>query len=696
MFCFLMKRLPQGWRSRGVGVCALLLLWLAFPAGGTAETLDDEATLQYLKQLSLEGLLELEVSSVSKKNEKLSDAAAAIFVLTQEDIRRSGMRTLPDLLRLVPGLHVANIDAHTWAISARGFNGLFANKLLVLIDGRSVYTPLYSGVYWDMQDTVLEDIERIEVIRGPGAAIWGANAVNGVINIITKSARETPGGFVSAGSGSADRAEVNARYGVVDDRLAWRIFGKYLKRDDFETQTGGESHDDWDTQRAGFRVDWTPRDSDKMTLEGDLYQGQGEQRMDLNRSDFGFQPFATDVDMSGGDLLARWEKSLDDSSSLMLQAYYDRTLREDGFLKQSRDTWDLDFNHRFSLGQRQDLIWGGGYRFTSDTTEAGYASGMLPEDRNDDLFSLFVQDDIALRPERLHLIFGSKFEHNDFTGFEIQPTVRLLWTPDQHHSVWSAVSRAVRTPSRADHDLQVSLVNEQNTTVPAFDPVSGTWVMVPALVQVSGRGSRDFESEELVAYEIGYRAQPSARLSLDCSLFYNDYRKLRSQEPEDSVITVNPDASVTVEQVYFIDNKLEGESFGAEIFLRYQITDWWSLAGSFSWVKIQLHSKGSSTDPLGEDAEGETPQHQANLYSYINLPHGWELDSSLFYYDNSYKVPSYIRFDLRLGWRPSPHWEFSLKGENLLDDRHPEFITYLGVESSEVPRSWFANVKWHF
>jgi len=695
MFRFLMKDSLGGTWRFGIEIAALFLC-LLLPVSLQANALEEDETLQYLKQLSLEHLLELEVSSVSKKNEKLSDAAAAIFVLTQEDIRRSGSHTLPDLLRLVPGLHVANIDAHTWAITSRGFNGLFANKLLVMIDGRTVYTPLYSGVYWDMQDVVLEDIERIEVIRGPGAAIWGANAVNGVISIITKSACDTGGGFASIGGGSVDHSQLNVRYGMVQDRLAWRVFGKHLDRDEFETETGGESSDAWDTQRAGFRLDWTPLAFDKVTIEGDLYQGKGEQRMDLNRSDFGFQPFATDVDVSGGNLLARWERILDDTSSLMLQAYYDRTLREDGFLKQSRDTWDLDFNHRFLLGERQELIWGGGYRFTADVTDSGYASGMLPEDREDDLFSLFAQDDITLRQDRLHLIIGSKFEHNDYTGFEIQPTVRLLWTPNQYHTFWGAVSRAVRTPSRADHDLQVSVVNEQSTSLPVFDPVSGTWVMVPALVQLSGRGSRDFESEELLAYEVGYRAQPIPRLSFDCSLFYNDYRKLRSQEPDEAIFTVNPDASLTVEQPYYIDNKLEGESFGAEVFLRYQLTDWWHVAGSFSWVKILLHSQGSSNDPIGEDGEGETPQHQANFYSYIDLPHGWELDGSLFYSDNSYQVPSFVRLDLRLGWRPSPQWEFSLKGENLLDDRHPEFVTYLGVESSEVPRSWFADVKWHF
>lgn len=665
-------------------ILASLLIGLFLVSSGQAAEINQ---LEQLKAMTLENLMQVTVFSASKKQEQLSEVSAAMSVITQEDIRRSGARTLPDLLRGVPGLSVANMDAHTWAISSRGFNGLFANKLLVLMDGRTLYTPLYSGVYWDMQDTLLKDIERIEIIRGPGATIWGANAVNGVINIITRKADETEGVFLSAGTGSLDKSSVNARVGHVGKQLSYRLYAKHLDRNNFEShdENGGEHPDQWANQKAGFRLDWAGHKDRALSIQGDIYKGRSDQLMTLGS---GFD-FETDVKLSGGNLQLEWEQPLSASSSWGLQTYLDRTLRKDGFLNQSRTTYDIAFNHHLQAKGSQDIVWGGGYRYTTDNTSAGVASAMVPRSRSTEVINLFLQDDIALLDEKLHLIIGSKMEHNNYTGYEIQPTARMVWTPTERQSFWGAVSRAVRTPSRADSDLSATIA--QVATTVNLGPMT-----FPATMHMNVTGNPNFESEELIAYELGYRTQPTKNFSVDVALFYNDFNNLRTQNATTPILDTSDPLNISIEVPVAIANNMKGEAYGLEIAANWQVTKRWKLAGSFSWLETFLHHTDPAGDPIGENAEDETPQHQASLRSYFDLPNDLEFDTSLFYFSSFYKTPEHLRCDIRLGWNPISPWEFSVKVENIFDDQHREFFDSLGLVTGDVPRNIFAELKYTF
>ena len=667
-------------------LCCYSMIYITTLSSAFAGSSD---SLLQLKTMSLENLMQITVFSASKKTELLSNVPAAMHVITREEILRSGARTLPDLLRGVPGLSVANMDAHTWAISSRGFNGLFANKLLVLMDGRALYTPLYSGVYWDMQDTLIEDIERIEIIRGPGATIWGANAVNGVINIITRNANETSGLFASAGAGSNDKNSLNVRYGNRGDKLSYRIYAKRLERDNFDAHEGdGEHADSWQNETGGFRIDWVAANRNQIKIQGDIFHGSSEQTTTLGAG----TKFETDVDLAGGNLQLQWKKQLSNNASWSLQTYLDRSLRDDWFLAQSRTTWDTSFNHSFSLLDNQSITWGGGYRYTTDHTTGGEYSAMVPASRSNDILNLFIQDDWMLLDDELHLLIGSKVEHNDYSGYEIQPTARILWTPNKQHSFWGSVSYAVRTPSRADSDLVATIaqINSEQTISTPFGPMT-----VPATTTMGVTGNPEFDSEKLLAYEIGYRMQAHKNFSLDAACFYNIYKDLRTQDfgtPE-----VNPLA--TPIQVYLpitIGNNMDGKTYGFELNTNWQARSWWKLSASYSWMKMLLHHKRATGDPIGEKAEEETPEHQASLKSYIDLPHNVKWDTSLFYVDNFSQVPAHLRCDMRLAWSPNPSWEISLKGENLFDKSHREFFDSLGMITSDVPRNWYAEIKYHF
>jgi iron complex outermembrane receptor protein len=643
-----------------------------------------ESDLTYLKRLSLENLLGIEVSTVSKKSEPLSDAAAAIHVITREDIRRSGSRSLPELLRLVPGMQVARIDAHTWAVSARGFNGLFANKLLVLIDGRSVYTPLFSGVYWDVQNPPLEDIERIEVIRGPGAAIWGANAVNGVINVITRRAEQTQGVLLRAGSGNIDLARGTVRYGGrFGERGHFRIYGSYADRDNFRNDRGDETNDGWDNVQGGFRMDWSASPRDQLTLQGDVYQSESTQSLYfVSLAQTHPNGLRAGVDAFGGNLLARWRHDMRSGASLTVQSYYDRTERKDAFLDESRDTWDLDVTHRFAPTAHQELVWGLGYRITADRTSPGLSSVMVPAQRNRQLFSLFIQDDVALCDDRLHLIFGSKLEHNDYTGWEMQPSARLRWTLSPRHTLWAAVSRAVRSPSRSEHDMQAV----SGVSTGGVPPVTTVRMVM---------GDEDFRSEKLLACELGYRTQLHPRVALDIALFYNDYRRLRTLTAGEP-IPAGPD---TVILPLEFGNRMKGETYGLEALVNLRLRDDWRLTFGYSWLRVALHTTANVVEASGELTEGNDPEHRFSVCSYMDLPKGWSFDTSLFYCDSLHDgaLPAYWRLDVRLGWRPCRAMEVSLKAENLLDGEHPEFEeTIFHTRPTQVPRSILGEITWRF
>ena len=663
-------------------LCFLLLLLVVPPARGADSEIDQQ--LNYLKQLSLEELTTLEVTSVSKSPEKLVDAASAIFVITAEDLRRGGFRSIPEALRLVPGMQVAHMDANKWAISARGFNAWFANKLLVLIDGRSVYSPLYSGVWWDVQDTMIEDIDRIEVIRGPGATLWGANAVNGVINIITKKARDTQGMLFTAGGGNLEQGFGSLRYGnSIGEDADYRVYLKYFNRDSFEKANGSRADDDWENIRGGFRLDWEHSD-DTMTLQGDIYTGNSGGTTSITGT-IPHQVFADNADISGGNLLGRWTRTLSTNDELSLQIYYDRTVRKLEILSETRDTFDLEFQHRFSLEDQQKITWGAGYRVAHDHQGNNFETIVFdPDSRTDSLFSAFVQDRISLFQDQLAITLGSKFEHNDFSGFEIQPSARLRWSPLSGHTLWAAVSRAVRTPSRADHDLSVKLLSFRTG---------------PTVNYVTIHGNNHFDSEEVIAYEIGYRLYAIEHLSLDFAAFYNVYHDLRVTHmgsPSSPIFSFPP--PVEREFPMTMANQYHMDTHGIEISGDLELTEWWRLSGAYSWLHTHLFSDDEETGL--EMAEGNSPSHQFTCRSFIDLPGHLEFDTTLFYVDNlssTYMhIPSYTRLDLRLGWQPRPNLELSLKLENLLDNRHPEYGSSDGIVTTQVPRSFYGKITWQF
>lgn len=621
---------------------------------------------------------DLEVTSVTKSASTVGKSPAAIYVITPEMIRRSSATSIPGLLRMVPGLQVARIDANKWAVSSRGFNGRFANKLLVMIDGRSVYTPVFSGVYWDIQDTVLQDIERIEVIRGPGATLWGANAVNGVINIITKKAKDTQGAMITSGGGSEDRAINSVRYGGSNgSNLHYRVYGKHSERDSGYTSSG--AHDDWRQKRVGFRADWNPdrNDNDLVTFQGDYYEGQaGTSEGFPVLSPPGNSSGYNNDHVAGGNLLTRWTHRFDEESSFDLQFYYDRADRTDYFIDQTIDVLDLDLSHHFRLSDRQRLTWGMRYRHVSDVLRAfdPFVLQFTPEKRTTNMFSAFLQDEITLIEDTLKLTLGSKFEHNDFTGFEIQPGARLLWTLDERKVAWASVSRAVRTPSRSDDDMQLVFTN--------INPAPATYL--------GNRGNRGVDSEDLLAIELGYRAQPTDRFSWDAALFYNEYSDLRANTP--GTMTFPPPAFILYQES---TNEMDGETYGFEVSGSYNISPFWRMQGSYSFLQMQLHSGPNTRAGSDSDIEGGSPHNQAYVQSSWDIRHDMEFDVIGRYVDNlpAIDVSNYVSLDLRLGWRPNENWEFAIYGRNLLEEHRLEYVGTDTLET-EVDRGVFAQAVW--
>jgi iron complex outermembrane recepter protein len=643
-----------------------------------------------LTEMKIEDLMNLEVTSVSRKAEKASDAAAAIFVITQEDLRRSGATSIPEALRMVPGLQVARIDANKWAITSRGFSGRFANKLLVLIDGRTVYTPLFSGVYWELQDTLLQDVERIEVIRGPGATLWGANAVNGIINVITKQAKNTQGTLLSAGSGTHEAGFGDARYGAkIGKDARYRIYAKYFKQNEFELTSGEGANDDWDVLRGGFRLDWEKTAHDSLTLQGDIYTGEaGETVTGPSLTAPFVQIFRHDIDISGGNILSRWGHIFSESSDMALQFYYDRTNREEASYEEIRNTFDLDFQHRFDLTKRHEIIWGLGYRYTFDDFDKGLFISLSPANRGTQLFSAFLQDEITLVENRLRLTLGSKFEHNDYTGFEVQPNARMLWTPCDHHTIWAAVSRAVRTPSRVEHNARVEVIAVPPETSENPGPL-------PALVSLIG--NKNFESEQLTAYELGYRVRPVDHFSLDIAGFYNVYDNLLTGELGAASLEFLP-MPIHIFVPINVLNNMDGETYGVEITADYRVSSWWRLQAAYSFLKMCLRSHGTNDASMVAGPSGSSPENLVSLRSWIDLPWNLEFDCWVRYVDTlpSLNIDSYITFDARLGWRPRKNLELSIVGQNLLDNQHLEFKPEITSLPAEIERSVYGKITWCF
>ncbi|MCA9425151.1 MAG: TonB-dependent receptor, partial [Candidatus Omnitrophica bacterium] len=612
---------------------------------------------------------------------------AAIFVMDEEDIRRTGASSIPELLRFVPGVNVAQIDSNKWAISSRGFNNDFANKLLVLIDGRTVYTPLFSGVYWDVQDVLIEDIERVEVIRGPGAVVWGANAVNGVINIITKDAEETQGGLVTGTWGSEEDI-LGLRQGWQLDNGAFiRLWGKLKEIDSLKTPDDLDAGDRWNMERGGFRIDYDLNDEEKLILDGMIYNGDLNDR--VLRFDFDQPSIVTrpnDINVSGGNLSLRWEKITDSGEAAWFQAYYDRTERDSkGVFREFRDTFDLDFTQTFELGDRQEITWGLGYRYTSDDTKGTFYASVSPRSRSDNLFSAFIQDAFELEEDVLELTLGSKFEHNDYTGFEIQPSARLAYTPDADRTTWLSVSRAVRTPSRFEQDGDVAI-----PSIAGVDPESG----LPVISRILG--NEDFDSEELIAYEAGHRVRINECMEIDVAGFFNDYDNLRSNDM--GLLSRDMDPQPHLVTPLRFGNRVEGNTYGVETFLDYQARANWRLMLGYSYIHFDMKEGAEVGDPFGDLIEGYSPSHQLTLRSYYDLPCNMEFDTSLQAVSDlsTIDIPGYVRLDTRLGWNPNSRTEISLGFQNILDDRHPEFQSFLFTPVTEIQHSVYGKIVYRF
>jgi iron complex outermembrane receptor protein len=627
-------------------ILTAVILCVARHAG--AQTDPELPDRSALKRLSLEELFNLEVTSVSSKPEPLSETAAAVRVITDDDIRRMGALSIAEALRYTPGVEVARVDSRQYAITARGFNGTVANKLLVLIDGRSVYTPLFSGVFWDAQDTFLEDVQQIEVIRGPGATVWGANAVNGVINVISKSARETQGVLVTGGGGNVERGFGGVRYGrALGSHAFFRVYGKAFDRDASLRPNGQEAGDEFTMGQGGFRADWAPPTADALTLQGDLYGGSIE------------QPTADDVEISGGNLLARWTHRFSPASDLQFNAYYDRTNRTiPNVFEEGLDTYDATLRHRFAVGGPHDVVWGVGYRQSFDVIRNSPGLAFLPDHLKREVFSGFVQDEITLAAHRLVWTLGSKVEHNDYTGVEYQPSTRLAWTPTERQTVWAAVSRAVREPSRIDRDL--------------YAPANPPYFLA---------GGPNFDSEVLRAFELGYRVQPNPSLTASLATFYNSYDKLRSLELGSPVI---------------LANGLDGNSRGVEASATVLARGWWRLSGGYTFLRLELEAEPGSSDTTQAKQAGDSPRHQWFLRSSMTLPHGLALDVGVRSVGElpNQRIPGYVACDGRVGWQPTRAVEIALVGSNLFDPQHPEFGT--PASRREVERSLYGKVTCRF
>lgn len=634
-------------------LACLALVLLCHPVTGEEESI----TPSELKLMSLEELMDIEVRLVSRHPEKLTGAASAVQVITREDIRRSGATTLPQALRLASNLHVAQVDAREWAISARGFNNTAANKLLVMIDGRTVYTPLYSGVFWDAQHVFLEDVERIEVISGPGGTLWGSNAVNGVINIVTAEAEASQGVYFATGAGSYLRDFVQGRYGGrAGNRVSYRIYSQHSDHDGVRKPDGSDDRNESELSQGGFRLDWRRTGSETFTLQGDAYDGVFGSRNHIGTT------------LSGQDVLGRWTRASSTGSEMQVQAYFDRTRRESNLAPDlafgdETLTYDLETLFRFPILRRQNVLVGAGFRLIRNDVENFAPLAFLPDRKDLVRLSGFLQDEIAL-PWNLKLALGAKIEREEYDGWNLQPSARLAYTPDGRHTAWGAVSRAVRTPSRID----VELYAPQPPVAP------GT---------LKFAGSPRFGSERLDAYELGFRTQPLPTLTLSISAFYHRYDDLRSVELPDP-------AALVVE----FRNGLEGESRGAEISTILQATQWWKLRFGYTRLETEFREKPGHVDFTNPRGEWNDPEHLASLHSMLDLPGGFQANLSG-YFVASLPGPALARqwnYDANVSWRTGD-LEFSLHGRNLGDDQDPEFRVK-DRATVEIPRSFYGKVAW--
>lgn len=669
-----------------------LFILLAPLQNSCAQTPDNSQTApNNLKQLSLEELGNVEVTTVSKQPQQVQQTPAAIFVITQEDIRRSGATSLPEVLRLAPGVEVARIDADHWSVAIRGFAGQFSKSLLVLIDGRSVYTPLFDGVYWDVQNVMLEDIDRIEVIRGPGGTIWGANAVNGVINIITKNAKDTQGGLVSMGGGNVEQGTGSVRYGgSAGQDFDYRVYGTGTMRGP-EYHSDDDPFDEFRMGQMGFRTDWKVDSENTLTVQGDIYSALSGESFQLATFSPPAEIVAQDrADASGGNLLARWQHTTGEGSGIQIETYFDRTNRQDLELGETRDTFDVDYVQHMRVHGDQELTWGLGGRVSpSNYIQISPGVNFLPNKQTDSLYSGFLQYELPIVRDKLTLTAGTKLEHNNFSGFDYQPSVRLLWAPTAHQSFWTAVTRAVRTPSRIDDDVQFDIFIENTPTAPVYFEILG---------------NPNQKAEQLIGYEAGYRAQVSRTLYLDFTGFYNSYRDLQNYGPLGLAETAPP-LPLSLLIVVPYANGIQGNTVGGELAPNWKVTPWWQLRGSYSFLHMGLEDKPGYTDTgdLLTSYEGSSPRDVVSIQSLFDLPKHFELDGT---FRHSSALPdqiglpgqyvkAYSTADVRLGWRGVRGLDFSVVGQNLLQPYHYEFGGDPGPLVG-IKRAVYAKITWVF
>jgi len=672
----------RGSRIRSSSLLATLALALLVAPKSPAQPASSPP--RALADASLEDLMNVEVTSVSRKEQKLSKTGAAVFVITQDDIRRSGAANIPDVLRMAPGVNVARVDANAWAISIRGFNSRYSNKVLVLIDGRSIYSPAFSGVDWDQIDVPLENIERIEIIRGPGGAAWGANAVNGVINIITMTPADTQGGLIVAQAGSQEGGGLTRYGGKAGSLGTWRAFGRYSNTDSSIDPAGAPAADGWHAFHGSFRFDLQPSPGDKVMIQGDLYQsGEGQSLTSVFHNSLPtVATFNDPLTVASGDLQMLWTHTLRNGSETSLNVYYNHVKRNDqGLLQDS--TLDLDFQHHIALNSRNDVVWGLGYRVAKDSLTLGRNTQFFPPQRTDSLYSAFVQDEIRLA-ESASFTVGTKLEHNAYTGFEYEPSARFVWTPTVRQTVWLSASQAIRQPSRQDTDL---LYHDL-----AIIPLGGNSFGI-----LTYTGNKASQAEQLRDYEGGYRAQFTKRLSLDVAVFRSYYRRLETTEQGNPYLAVTPVPPHFVFPIDLVDNG-HARTYGGEAFATWNVTNRWRLSPGYSLIHLT-----PVADPLNPNSSltglaGGTPKHQIQFRSGLALRSNLDWDTSIFFVGqlSGQQIPAYTRLDMQLRWRIRERIELGVTGQNLLAPHHAEFVDAYGVNYTQVQRSVFGKITWGF
>jgi iron complex outermembrane receptor protein len=671
----------------GTARLSTLLLLVAIPVFlvplSLADTSEEREQTNSLKELSLEQLGNLQVTTASKGPAAVWKTAAAIYVITHEAILRSGVTSIPEALRLAPGVEVARIDSDKWSIGIRGFGSRLCRSVLVLIDGRTVYTTLLAGTYWEVQDTVMDDIDRIEVIRGPGGTIWGPNAVDGVIDVITKPASDTQGGLASALGGNVEQGSVSVRQGGKVGSVDYRAYAKGFNRA-AQFHSDGREFDHWRAMQGGFRIDWAESQRDAFTLQGDIYDERaGESVVATSYTPPYSQVLDRNALLSGGNILGRWKRVTGEGEDTQLQVFYDRTNRYEPNFTDLRDTFDADFLQRFRLPARQQITWGLGARFSHGDNPV-VVSGLTfePNPRTDHLLSAFLQDEISIVDHRLALSFGTKFLKTSFTGLELEPSARLLYTPTETQTLWAAFTHAVRTPSDAEENFSLAgYIGTTTTGLPYFARFNP---------------NKNFRSEELNGYELGYRRLVGPRLYLSMSTFYNHYSSLFSEDITGSpFIEANPAPTHQLLPAEF-GNGLLGTTSGGEIAPEWQVTPFWRLRASYSFLEMHIKRAPNSLD-IGSapGIEGSSPRHQVLTQSGFDLPKGVSVDL-LYRYVSALPgqaIRAYSSADVALGWNVSRQFRLSAVGQNLLQPHHAEFGTDPGP-LVEIKRGAYAQITW--